>query len=87
MLENQRLRANRRLAEIDQEFEKAWHRLETCKTNLDILSSVIGNMTGMRPTRRAKEIADQRIIQALDAINALEDQIHDLCQLTHTEEE
>ncbi|MDK8099847.1 hypothetical protein [Winkia neuii] len=86
MLDNQRLRANRRLAEIDQEFRKAWHRLETCKTNLDILTCITGNMTGMRPTRRTKEIADQRILQTLDAINALEEQIHDLCQLTHTEE-
>ena len=86
MLDNQRLRANRRLAEIDQEFRKAWHRLETCKANLDILTCITGNMAAIKPTRRTKEMVDQRILQTLDAINALEEQIYDLCQLTPTEE-
>lgn len=86
MLDNRKLRANSHLAENDTEFRKAWHRLETCKSNLDILTCVIGNMTGMKPTQRAKEMADQRIIQTLDAVNALEEQIYDLCQLTHETE-
>lgn len=43
-------------------------------------------MAAIKPTRRTKEMVDQRILQTLDAINALEEQIYDLCQLTHTEE-